>query len=272
MIDPEGHLAAIHTVFAGAKNAAVNWDDTAKALLDWDTWVSDPARAMGHLAPDLVIALFTAGAGTVAARGTRAAHLDELAALNRADDLDELADAARLVVEAGPLPELWDLHHKYGRGTDEWADAVVARYPRLIKDDVLALFEYTDGDYGTVNHYLRDPDSFPAEFHAAKVAHLEQMSEALAKLPRYEGGTLFRGCEPPRRGPGGLATGRAHLGPGVPQHDHQPDDGQPLRVGAQHLHPDRGQHLGRGHPAVVQPLERAGGPLRPEHRVRGRLP
>ena len=45
-----------------------------KAVLDWDTWSDDPARALGHLLPDAIAAVFTAGAGTAATRGAEGRH------------------------------------------------------------------------------------------------------------------------------------------------------------------------------------------------------
>ena len=35
--------------------------ELGKGLLDWDTWADDPARALGHLAPDAIAAAVTAG-------------------------------------------------------------------------------------------------------------------------------------------------------------------------------------------------------------------
>ncbi len=43
-----------------------------KAVLDWDTWSDDPARALGHLVPDIAIAVLTGGTATAATRGGRA--------------------------------------------------------------------------------------------------------------------------------------------------------------------------------------------------------
>ena len=34
-------------------------------------WSDDPARALGHLLPDAIIAFFTAGSGTLATRGAK---------------------------------------------------------------------------------------------------------------------------------------------------------------------------------------------------------
>jgi hypothetical protein len=47
-----------------------------KSLLDWDTWSDDPARALGHLVPDLVVTLASGGAGASvrALRGLEGLH------------------------------------------------------------------------------------------------------------------------------------------------------------------------------------------------------
>ena len=82
--------------------------EMGKAVLDWETWADDPARALGRLAPDIVVALATAGTGTAASRGgSLLARLgggaDELATgLSRADDVaGSLAAAGRLDDAAG---------------------------------------------------------------------------------------------------------------------------------------------------------------------------
>ena len=43
-----------------------------KSLIDWDTWTDDPARALGHLLPDAVIALATMGGSAGASAGEKA--------------------------------------------------------------------------------------------------------------------------------------------------------------------------------------------------------
>ena len=83
-----------------------------KAMLDWDTWADDPARALGHLLPDAVIAVLTAGSGTVATRGAKGGvdAVDALAGMSKLDDLtglrhlDDLGGAAK-------LDDLSDLGH-----------------------------------------------------------------------------------------------------------------------------------------------------------------
>ena len=42
-----------------------------KSLIDWDTWTDDPARALGHLVPDAVIALATMGGSAGASAGEK---------------------------------------------------------------------------------------------------------------------------------------------------------------------------------------------------------
>ncbi|MFE6508631.1 putative T7SS-secreted protein [Nocardioides sp. NPDC057767] len=73
-----------------------------KGLLDWDTWADDPARAIGHLVPDIVAGVLTGGTGTVATRGVKggADALDALGDMTKAlrgvDNLDGLGDIGKL--------------------------------------------------------------------------------------------------------------------------------------------------------------------------------
>ncbi|MDT0188066.1 hypothetical protein Q9S36_48550 [Microbacterium sp. ARD31] len=69
--------------------------ELGKALLDWDTWADDPARAIGHLVPDAIIAVATAGTGALATRGAKGG-LDAIDALGDLNRLDELADLGKL--------------------------------------------------------------------------------------------------------------------------------------------------------------------------------
>ena len=43
-----------------------------KALLDWDTWTDDPARAIGHLLPDVIMAVVTMGGSAGVSAGEKA--------------------------------------------------------------------------------------------------------------------------------------------------------------------------------------------------------
>src|SRR5262245_17007964 len=87
-------------------------ENLGKALLDWDTWADDPARALGHLVPDVVIAVLTAGSGSAATRGAKGAAdvadaAEDLASAGRRlddlGDLEGLEAGARLEDFAGPL-------------------------------------------------------------------------------------------------------------------------------------------------------------------------
>ena len=66
--------------------------ELGKSLLDWDTWADDPARAIGHLVPDAVAAVATAGAGALATRGAKGGMdlLDGLSDLSKLDNLSDL--------------------------------------------------------------------------------------------------------------------------------------------------------------------------------------
>lgn len=74
-----------------------------KSLLDWDTWADDPAKAIGHLLPDLVAAIATGGAGAAVTRGGSA-----LGALGRHldDFLGGMNDARRATDGLGDLSHL----------------------------------------------------------------------------------------------------------------------------------------------------------------------
>lgn len=78
-----------------------------KGLLDWDTWADDPARALGHLVPDAVVAVATAGTGTAATRG--AGSIDDLVDGMRAIDRMEDAASLRHLDDLGDLDRLDDL-------------------------------------------------------------------------------------------------------------------------------------------------------------------
>ena len=66
--------------------------ELGKSLLDWDTWADDPARAIGHLVPDAIVAVATGGSGALATRGGKFAMdaLDSLSDLGRFRHLDDL--------------------------------------------------------------------------------------------------------------------------------------------------------------------------------------
>ncbi|GAA1914107.1 WXG100 family type VII secretion target [Nocardioides hwasunensis] len=106
--------------------------ELGKALLDWDTWADDPARAIGHLVPDAIIAVATAGTGALATRGAKGGldaidalgdlnRLDHLADLGKLDRFDELTGLRRL----DDLPD--DLRHLVNKPIDELSPGELQR-------------------------------------------------------------------------------------------------------------------------------------------------
>ncbi len=72
--------------------------ELGKSLLDWDTWADDPARAIGHLVPDAIVAVATGGSGALATRGGKFAMdgLDALGDMGKLRRLDDLGDLSKL--------------------------------------------------------------------------------------------------------------------------------------------------------------------------------
>ena len=116
MVDPEGWERDVTALGEGLLYGVTHPVEFGKAILDWDTWQESPGRAIGHLVPDLLITLATAGGGA-AARGARAAKAaDELAdmgttfrRLDRIDDASQrlsFLDRARTLLPGRerPLP------------------------------------------------------------------------------------------------------------------------------------------------------------------------
>ena len=79
LVDPEGWATDMQALGTGLVYGVTHPVEFGKALLDWDTWQESPGRAIGHLLPDLLLTLATAGGGAAArgARGLKA--LDEVA-------------------------------------------------------------------------------------------------------------------------------------------------------------------------------------------------
>lgn len=83
LVDPVGYAQTVASYVGTAQFAVQHPGEFAKAVVDWDTWKENPARALGRLVPDIALAAATAGAGAAAkgARGMKA--------------LDNLADGAK---------------------------------------------------------------------------------------------------------------------------------------------------------------------------------
>ena len=80
MLDPAGWEKDVTDLGKGLWFGVQHPAELGKALIDWDTWKESPGRAIGHLVPDLLLALATAGAGAVGSRAVRGLEaLDDVA-------------------------------------------------------------------------------------------------------------------------------------------------------------------------------------------------
>lgn len=102
VVDPEGWSRDTEALAAGVGAEVRDPERLGKDLVDWDTWSTDPARAAGRLVPEAVLALVTAGTGTVAAKGAASATVAEKAALEGAGvaAISEEASASTSALEA----------------------------------------------------------------------------------------------------------------------------------------------------------------------------
>jgi hypothetical protein len=92
LVDHDGWLASNTELGSGLLAAAKDPVQLGKDVIDYDTWASSPARAVGHFAPDALIAILTAGGGVAA---TRAASAGEKVVVDAARTSEKVADAAR---------------------------------------------------------------------------------------------------------------------------------------------------------------------------------
>lgn len=93
ILDPDGWAEDVGALGEGVWHGITNPLEFLEAIVDLEGLKDNPARWFGALAPDAVLAFFTAGSGTAARRGVGAARaLDEmgdyLQALRRLDGID----------------------------------------------------------------------------------------------------------------------------------------------------------------------------------------
>ncbi len=104
VVDPEGWIRDVKGIGEGVAWGASHPVEFGKAIVDWDTWMENPARAAGRLVPDIALFLATAGAGA-AGRGARAVEkaadaAENLRAAERAADAAEDLRAAERAADA----------------------------------------------------------------------------------------------------------------------------------------------------------------------------
>ena len=185
--------------------------NVGRAVLDWDTWADDPARALGHLVPDAIVAVATMGTGAVATRGGSAAaqvatHADDLVdgavdvarvadRLDTATDLNRLADVQRLAelrLDDLPSPPQGTWRTLDDADLEPWLDDVVAAHPELDRATVRAVWDYsTDAGHRDMNQMLRT-----GPWDAGVAERVESLRRALDTFPLHEGQT-FRGTNLP---------------------------------------------------------------------------
>ena len=99
LIDPDGYVENAVGLVKGLTYGATHPVDFAKAVIDWDTWVESPGRAIGHLLPTVVLAVATAGAGSAgegaaAAEALEGAGTRQTARMVQAAATPDVAEAA----------------------------------------------------------------------------------------------------------------------------------------------------------------------------------
>ncbi|MEW1837419.1 hypothetical protein AB0392_05620 [Nonomuraea angiospora] len=102
VVDFMGWQRSINDLGQSLASAVQNPGEFAKAVLDWDTWASNPDRAFGRLIPDIVAAVTTAGTSSGASATSRA-----VGALGRAAKSmirPELSDTRTLRNLGDPTP------------------------------------------------------------------------------------------------------------------------------------------------------------------------
>ena len=131
--------------------------ELGKSLLDWDTWADDPARAIGHLVPDAVVAVATGGAGASvkALRGLNGLH--DIAALAR--PMHGLRSLRGLDLgDLSGLSKMDDL--QLGRYLDNLSPEDQARLLRRGSEPQLGTFEDVFGKHQWDTDYSRVADTF----------------------------------------------------------------------------------------------------------------
>ncbi|MFC8434786.1 putative T7SS-secreted protein [Streptomyces sp. NPDC057253] len=100
LVNPAGFLKQTTTTLDGLVWGAQNPKEFVKAATDWETWRSDPARALGHLGPDAVVELLTGGVGGLATKASTAARRSTHALEEGAEAAQHAAGAARHLDDA----------------------------------------------------------------------------------------------------------------------------------------------------------------------------
>lgn len=140
--DPQGYLSTLDGVLTGATYLATHPVQTAKTVLDWDAWAEDPARAVGRLAPELLLAIATGGAsGATKASSASRRLADDIAEIGRrgpelyaqrtkAERAHELARLGYDPAKPSGKAAEFQLGAPYG-AVDDWSDVTLPAGQRV---------------------------------------------------------------------------------------------------------------------------------------------
>ncbi|MDO5093439.1 MAG: ADP-ribosyltransferase [Propionibacteriaceae bacterium] len=175
-----------------------------EAILDVDTWKDDPARAIGHLLPDVLAAVFTGGTGTAATRGAKIVDgIDDVGdavraadrttdAARAADTAADLARGADALDDASDVRRLSNIDFSMGnaaenpKGFEGWLDEFTAKNPGVSREAVEAVHRYTGNDYDAINSALRRGGDIPADISDT----IRKAEQGLDQLPTTPGITM----------------------------------------------------------------------------------
>lgn len=141
-VEPRAALQGWETLGNGIASAVTHPVEAGKAIIDWDTWKQNPARAVGHLVPD--IALLGLGSVTKAGRaGEALADLDKARLAERGSAIagrdlarglarqSQLSETGVTMAGAGaktPIRDLKRLVAIYGGEDGDWAKKTSSSY------------------------------------------------------------------------------------------------------------------------------------------------
>ncbi|MEU5860381.1 hypothetical protein ABZ815_04375 [Nonomuraea sp. NPDC047529] len=91
VVDPAGWAQDLEDLGSGLAHGVQHPIELGKALLDWDTWATNPDRAFGRLVPDMLMAAASAGSSGAASGAVKGARAVDQA--SRA--LDKVAGAGK---------------------------------------------------------------------------------------------------------------------------------------------------------------------------------
>ncbi|MFI6500303.1 ADP-ribosyltransferase [Nonomuraea typhae] len=233
VVDFMGWQRNLNDLGQSLASAVQNPGEFAKAVLDWDTWVSNPDRAFGRLIPDIVAAITTAGTSSGVSATSRAAGALGRAAKNvirpessgtrpprnfgesnpafqggdrPANDVGEPGTTAPspntssangpTTVPKNPTPAdpLDDaLRHASNADGRAWARDNLP-LPELTKEERRALEFYGGPGYLDINPALRAKDADPHVVWTPDIAdHIAAMDRAIAKSHLPSDVVLHRG-------------------------------------------------------------------------------